>query len=46
MSADWDEPMPPLPPWWQILLGGAAVAAGTFALLWLGMLLAIVFEGP
>lgn len=34
----------PLPSWWQVGLGGIAVAAGTFGLLWTIVLLGWALE--
>lgn len=39
-----DAPIRPMP-WWQVLLGGIAVAAGTFALLWSIVILGWALEG-
>lgn len=33
------------PRWWQVILGGVAVAGGTFALLWAIVILAWALEG-
>jgi len=47
MNGEWhDEPMPPLQPWWQTLLGGVIVAIVTFALIWVGAAIAVIAEGP
>jgi hypothetical protein len=32
-------------PWWQVILGGVAVAAGTFGLLWAIVILGWALEG-